>query len=250
MTIPLGLKLSNMSQYVPKVLFLSMLFACSIPEEEVYLFSFFKDNGQDGLHLAYSRDGLEWNALNNNESFLITAVGNDKLMRDPCIIAGGDGKYHMVWTVSWNEKGIGYANSADLIHWSDQQYIPVMHHEPEARNCWSPELFYDSESDEYMIYWATTIPGRFPKTTSTGDDAYNHRMYFTTTPDFLEFSPTELLYDDGFNVIDATIIKEDGKYIMFLKNETILPKAEKNIRIARSSKLQTGYTRVTGTGKG
>ena len=27
------------------------------------MFSYFKDNGQDGLHLAYSRDGYEWTAL-------------------------------------------------------------------------------------------------------------------------------------------------------------------------------------------
>jgi len=36
----------------------------------------------------------------------------------------------MVWTVSCCEKGVGYANSADLINWSHQKYIPVMEHEP------------------------------------------------------------------------------------------------------------------------
>jgi hypothetical protein len=55
-------------------------------------------------------------------------------MRDPCIIRDKDGIFHMVWTVSWNEKGIGYAWSRDLINWSQQKYIPVMEHEPEARN--------------------------------------------------------------------------------------------------------------------
>lgn len=40
-------------------------------------------------------------------------------MRDPCIIAGPDGVFHLVWTISWNEKGIGYAHSKDLIHWTD-----------------------------------------------------------------------------------------------------------------------------------
>ena len=39
------------------------------------------------------------------------------------IIKGGDGKFHMVWTVSWEEKGIGYANSEDLINWSEQVFI-------------------------------------------------------------------------------------------------------------------------------
>ncbi len=231
-----------MTQYVPIVLLLSMLLACSIPEEEVYLFSFFRDNGEDGLHLAYSINGLEWTALNNNESFLTPMVGSDKLMRDPCIIIGGDGKYHMVWTVSWNEKGIGYANSVDLINWSDQQYIPVMHHEPETRNCWAPELYYDSIKEDYIIYWASTIPERYPNTEAAGDNGYNHRMYYTTTKDFVAFTKAKILYDDGFNVIDATIMKDGDQYIMFLKDETLLPTPEKNIRIATSTELTKNYT--------
>lgn len=231
-----------------KLLLLSILllaFGCANQESEVYIFSFFKGNGEDGLHLASSKDGLNWVALKNNESFLIPQVGEDKLMRDPCIIKGADNKFHMVWTVSWNEKGIGYANSPDLVHWSEQKYIPVMHHETDARNCWAPELFYDEESEQYLILWATTIPGRFPETDSSGDNGYNHRMYYTTTKDFVDFSETKLFYDKGFNVIDATIQKDKGSYIMFLKNETLLPQAEKNIRIATSNSLLGDYSEAS-----
>jgi predicted GH43/DUF377 family glycosyl hydrolase len=211
-------------------------------EPDVYMFSYFQRNGEDGLHLAYSEDGFNWTALNKNISFLKPEAGQDKLMRDPCIIKGDDGKFHMVWTVSWNEKGIGYAWSEDLINWSEQQYIPVMEHEPDARNCWAPELFWDEDSRQYMIYWATTIPGRFPMTEATGDENYNHRMYYTLTSDFKEFTKAEVLYDHGFNVIDATIHKIDDEYVIFLKNETLLPEAEKNIRIATSSILTSGYS--------
>lgn len=219
-----------------------LLSACTAPEAEVYLFSFFQDNGADGLHLAWSEDALNWTALNNNKSFLTPTAGKDKLMRDPCIIQGGDGMFHMVWTVSWNEQGIGYAYSEDLIYWSDQQYIPVMDHEPDARNCWAPELFYDAESNRYMIYWATTIPGRYPETDSSGDNGYNHRMYYVTTTDFETFSPTQVLYDHGFNVIDATIKRIGEEYLMFLKNEIKFPVAEKNIRTATSKSLTGPYT--------
>lgn len=224
------------------IIFPTILLLLSCSPTTVYLFSYFQGNGEDGLHLAYSEDGLHWTALNNNESFLVPAAGEDKLMRDPCIIRGGDGKFHMVWTVSWNEPGIGYAYSDDLINWSDQRYLPVMEHEPDARNCWAPELFYDEREDMYLIYWATTIPGRFPQTDSTGDDGYNHRMYYTATQDFQTFTPTELLYDDGFNVIDATIQHINGKYVMFLKNEVKRPEAEKNIRIATSDHLLGPYS--------
>lgn len=222
------------------IIFTISLLACS-QQPDVYMFSFFQGNGEDGLHLAYSHDGYTWTPLKNNESFLTPEVGEDKLMRDPCIIKGPDGKFHMVWTVSWHEKGIGYANSEDLINWSAQKYVPVMEHEPDANNCWAPEVFYDDKQGLYMIYWATTIPGRYPETDDSGDNGLNHRMYYVTTKDFEEFSETKLLYDQGFNVIDAVITTHQDEYIMFLKNETKVPEAEKNIRIARSKNLTEGY---------
>lgn len=214
-------------------------------EKEVYLFSYFQDNGQDGLHLAYSDDALNWTAINDNQSFLSPKVGESKLMRDPCLIRGADGKFHMVWTAGWTEQGIGYAYSEDLVNWSNQQYIPVMEHEPSARNCWAPELFYDAASEQYMIYWSTTIPGKFPATDNSGDKGYNHRMYYVTTKDFKEFSKTKLLYDHGFNVIDGTIQKIGKEYILFLKNEIRYPEPEKNIRIAKSQNLTNGYSPAT-----
>jgi hypothetical protein len=52
-------------------------------------------------------------ALKSDQSFLQPVLSKDSLMRDPCIIKGADGLFHMVWTVSWNQRGIGYANSND-----------------------------------------------------------------------------------------------------------------------------------------
>ena len=215
-----------------------------IKNDEVYLFSYFKGNGEDGLHLASSEDGYSWEALKNDTSFLTPQVGKDKLMRDPCIIKGGNGKYHMVWTVSWTDKGIGYASSEDLIHWSEQQFIPVMEHEKETRNTWAPELTYDSISKVYMMYWASTIRGHFPETQVKEDDGYNHRMYYTTTKDFKTFTPTKLLYEPGFNVIDASIVKNNDEYVMFLKDETKLP-PQKNLKVAFSKNLAGPYTNAS-----
>jgi predicted GH43/DUF377 family glycosyl hydrolase len=217
-------------------------FLCNAQQEDIYLFSYFKNNGKDGLHLAYSYDGYKWAALKNDKSFLQPVISKDSLMRDPCIIRGAGNKFHMVWTVSWNAKGIGYASSADLINWSPQQYIPVMETEDSARNCWAPEITYDTRKKEYVIYWATTIKGKYPAADPTAESGYNHRMYFTTTKDFQTFSKTELLYDKGFNVIDATIIKNGKQYVMFLKDETIKPVPQKNIRIAVSKKLTNGFS--------
>jgi len=211
------------------------------PRDSVYAFSYFKGNGEDGLHLAYSADGFQWIPLNNDRSFLKPELSKDKLMRDPCIIRGGDGRFHMVWTVSWTDKGIGYASSDDLVNWTEQRYIPVMAHEPEARNCWAPEITYDPEQDHYLIYWATTIRGRFPETQIEADDGYNHRMYYVTTKDFETFSDTKLFYDPGFNVIDATIARGDNQWVMFLKDETRKP-AQKNLKIAYADRLEGPYS--------
>ncbi len=166
-------------------------------------------------------------------------VSKDKLMRDPCIIRGKDGLFHMVWTVSWNDKGIGYANSPDLVNWSPQQFIPVMAHEPTVLNCWAPEVIYDNGT--YMIYWASTIPGRFAAGDSSGDEKYNHRMYYVTTRNFQKFTKAAVLYDHGFNVIDATIQRSGNKWYMFLKDETRYP-PQKNLRVATSNRLSTGYS--------
>lgn len=222
-----------------------------IPEKPVYMFSYFKGNGQDGLHLAYSEDGYKWESLKNDQSFLTPEVGKDKLMRDPCIIKGGDGLYHMVWTVSWTDKGIGYANSKDLINWSEQKFIPVMTHEEGARNTWAPEITYNNKTKEYIIYWASTIIGKFPETQSTEDNGYNHRMYYTKTKDFETFTPTALFYEPGFNVIDATIQQFDnGKFVMILKDETKKP-VQKNLKVAFSDQLEGPYSETSSpiTGK-
>jgi hypothetical protein len=225
-----------------RVLFLIFYATATFAQStDVYIFSYFKNNGEDGLHLAYSENGLKWTALNNDSSFLKPAAGADKLMRDPCIIRGRDGLFHMVWTTGWNDRGIGYANSKDLIHWSAQKFIEVMAEEPEARNCWAPEIFYDKKNDRYIIFWASTIKDQFPETQSEKENAYNHRIYYVTTKDFNNFSETDLLYDMGFNVIDATIIEANNKYVMFLKDETIEP-PQKNIRLATSTNLTGGYS--------
>lgn len=65
------------------------------PKEEMYLFSYFNGNG-DGLHLAYSTDGLKWETLRNDTVWLTPEIGKDKLMRDPSIVQDEEGTFHMV----------------------------------------------------------------------------------------------------------------------------------------------------------
>jgi hypothetical protein len=229
----------NLAHRIPTLLLIFCSLSGASAQDQQYLFSYFTGNGEDGLHLAYSTDGYHWQSLNEGKSFLTPAAGKDKLMRDPSILQGKDGLFHMVWTVSWNEEGIGYASSPDLITWSGQKYLPVMEGEG-ARNCWAPELFYDDPSRRYLIFWASTIPGKFAK---GEEQKYNHRLYYVTTRDFKTFSPAKLFYDHEFSIIDAAVVKAGDKYVMFLKDETDKPnKPEKNIRIALSDSAEGPYT--------
>jgi hypothetical protein len=201
-----------------------------------YAFTYFTGNGEDGLHLATSADGLAWEVANGGKAAFNARAGSQKLMRDPCAIQALDGTFHLVWTTGWSGKDIGYARSSDLVAWTGAKTIPVMEKEPEARNCWAPEVFHDDAGKQFLLFWATTIPGRFPQTDGQ-DGKNNHRIYFTATKDFETFAPTAMLYDHGFNVIDATMMRCDGRTVMFLKDETNKPFIpQKNIRVAWADK--------------
>jgi Glycosyl hydrolases family 43 len=215
------------------------------PERGPFLFCYFFGNG-DGLHLAWSSDGLQMTPLANDAIFLTPTIGGG-LMRDPCIRQGSDGVYHLVWTTSWWDKGFGVSSSPDLVHWGPQQFVEVNKDDPTAINTWAPELFYNDQKQQWMVFWATTIPGKFAETeppSGKGDSGpnknqpLNHRIYYVTTSDFTTWSPPKLLVDPGFNCIDATIAKIPangtplaGKYVMVLKDETIIPVAKKNLRV-------------------
>ena len=213
-------------------------------DQPYYLFTSFRGNGEDGLHLAMSRDGYHWTALNQDRSFLKPSVGKGKLMRDPSLARANDGTFHLVWTTGWSDQTIGYASSKDLIHWSEQRAIGVMAHEPTARNSWAPELFYDESKRQWLIFWATTIPGRFPETDSTGNNGNNHRIYYTSTKDFKTFSPARLFFDPGFNVIDATMVKISGKHYLVFKDERQTP-VKKNLRLAIADSAEGPYGQVS-----
>ena len=216
-----------------------------------YLFAHFTGNGEKGLHFAASTDGLTWTAVAGGRSFLTPSVGS-RLLRDPSIVRGPDGVFHLVWTTGWWDKGIGLAHSKDLVEWSEQQFLPVMAHEPEAQNCWAPEIFFDEDRDRYLIFWATSIPGRFAGTDpkapglSRGDRA-NHRMYFVETKDFRTFSDAKLLYDGGFSVIDAFMIRADrDRYVMIVKDETLRPTPRKHLRIVEAKRPEGPYGQASG----
>lgn len=214
-----------------------MLGGCS---QKAYVFTSFHEPADKGLRMLYSNDGYTWKDIDT--VLLKPVVGNQKVMRDPSLTQGPDGVFHLVWTSSWRgDKGFGYASSMDLIHWSEQRFISVMDHEPTTVNVWAPELFYDDEGRQFLIIWASCIPGRFER--GIEEDSNNHRMYVTTTKDFKEFSPTRLFLDPGFSVIDAVIVKrKKDDYVLVLKDNT---RPERNIKVAFADNPLGPYKNVS-----
>ena len=200
-----------------------LLTACS---RNAYLFSTFREPATAGLRLAYSYDGYKWTDL---DTVFLKPRLDSNVMRDPSIVQGPDGTYHLVFTSAWKgTKTFGYASSKDLINWSEQKTVPVMQHEPTTVNVWAPELFYDDERDQFIIIWASTVPYRFPK--GQEEENNNHRMYYTTTKDFKTFSETKLFLDPGFSVIDCVIVKRaNDDYVLVLKDNT---RPNRNIKVA------------------
>jgi len=105
----------------------------------------------------------------------------------------------------------------------------VMADEPDAQNCWAPEIFYDDATGKYLIFWSTTIDP------VSNDD---HRIYYIATEDFVTFTDTALFYDPGFNCIDGFIAKDGDRYAMVLKDER---NPGKNIRITFSDNAAGPY---------
>ena len=194
--------------------------------DSVYLFTSFRDADQKFLRFLYSDDGYHW--TNVPGTFLEANVGGSKQFRDPSLVRGPDGLFHLVWTAGWHgDQGFGCASSTDLIHWSEQQFVPVMTNEPTTVNVWAPELLYDASLREFIITWGSTILGRFPDGLEKHDN--NHRLYFTTTRDFKTFAPAKLFCDPGFSVIDPFILRNGERYVLICKDNS---RPNLNLRVA------------------
>jgi len=207
---------------------------------KAFLFTSFHEPANAGLRMLYSYDGYKWKDLDT--VLLRPQVGNQQVMRDPSMLQGPDGVFHLVWTSSWRgDKGFGYASSNDLIHWSQERLLPVMQHEPTTVNVWAPELFYDDVQHRFIIIWASCIPGRFEK--GQEEDSNNHRLYVTTTTDFKTFTPTVLFFDAGFSVIDAEIVKRKvNNYVLVLKDNS---RPERDIKVAFATNAMGPYSNVS-----
>jgi hypothetical protein len=197
-----------------------------------YLFSYMLGEGsstgeQVYFALSQGNDPTRWRQLNGGRPVLTSTVGT-RGARDPFIIRSpqGDRFYQIATDLriygngNWDaaqrtgSRSIVVWESTDLVTWSTPRLVRVS---PDtAGNTWAPEAYYDESLGQYVVYWASKLYATSdPNHTGT---TYN-RMMYATTSDFRTFSAPQTWVDKGYSTIDSTMIKHNGTYYRFTKDE-------------------------------
>jgi len=211
-----------------------------------YLFVTFRGEATpmtEQIYFMVSKDGRDWKALNQAEPVLVSTVG-EKGVRDPFILRSPDNQtFYLIATDlsihlngDWGRaqtaasRSIVIWESRDLVDWSEPRLVKVA---PDNAGCtWAPEAVYDAERGEYMVFWAS----------KTADDNYGkHRIWAARTRDFKTFGSPFVYIEKPTTVIDTTIVRENGRYYRFTKDEKY-----KAITMETSGNLMDGWQDVEG----
>ncbi len=223
--------------------------------DDVFLFSYFKGNGETGVFLAWSEDGLTFKDLNEGRAvFTPPQWQGQNLTRDPSIVFR-EGLFRMVWTSSWTGACFGAATSPDLKQWSEPVRVEPFKNWPAddpPANTWAPEAHWDPVQKDYAILWSSATaklesdgghnsgglendPNRKVK-----PDTRHHRTFISRTSDFKSFTDAKVFFSPGVSEIDACLAFDDrgtadttdDRWVMAVKNEQFPEIGGKNIRIA------------------
>jgi len=190
-----------------------------------YLFAHF--TGTEGrvtdeqIYFATSEDGSQWKDLTADGKPVLSSVIGDKGVRDPYLIRSPEGdKFYLIATdLSIYYRG-GWGNAAatttgstklviwesdNLVDWSEPRLVDVAGPIPEAGGAWGPGGFFDKNTGNYVVYWAT-----YSTKSNVNGDGMN--MYYATTRDFYTFSEPVLWIDRAGSIIDTTMIQVGDKY--------------------------------------
>ncbi|MES1209004.1 MAG: family 43 glycosylhydrolase, partial [Pseudomonadota bacterium] len=161
--------------------------------------------------------------------------GPSGALRDPSIMRHTDGQYYVAYTdplgagCCGKEDHFSIARSADLTHWT--QLTTVAGGVPGVAHVWAPEWFVDGAT--------VTIVANMD--TLNTDSDFKPYIFTATSPALTTWSgPTAL--GIGPNYIDAFVMKTNGPYHVFAKNES-----PRYVAHATSAKM-TGPWTFVGTG--
>lgn len=244
----------------------------AIAEEDYqgYLFGHFIGEGaedQEQIYFAVSEDGLHYTDMNGGKPILVSNIG-EKGVRDPFLYRSHEGdRFFLVATDlsifhrgGWFQNEQGYYDasttgspylviweSLDLVHWGEPKLAKVA---PEnAGMAWAPEMIYNEETGEYIIFFASSIMNP-----ETKYKAKPNAIYYVATRDFVNFSETKLFIDNQTDgepqgrareIIDTTVMKVGDWYYSASKDGDNF---EENggIRVMKNQNLldPTGWVKV------
>ena len=205
-----------------------------------YLFAHFIGEEKNGeqVYFSVSKDGLHWKDLYNGNPVLLSQTGTCGV-RDPFLVRHPQtGTVYLIATDLRIEAGKGWKEAQengsrsiivwktdDLVHWTKERSFEVGI--PEAGCVWAPEAVFDREKGAFLVFFASKVDGK-------------HRIYAAYTADFEQFSDTFLYMEKEKDVIDTTILEDNGQYYRISKDET-----DKRLVMERSDSLTGEFARIS-----
>ena len=247
-----------------KTTFSHFTYRNAIPQEKdmaAYLMVYHQDEDH-GLHMALSRDGYTFTALNGGKPVIAgDTIADQKGIRDPHIYRGPDGGFYLAMTdlhiyaqregyrdTEWerdgkaygwgNNRGLVLMKSFDLIHWTraNIRFDQLSKEFAEIGCAWAPETVFDPATGRLMIYFTM----RF-------GNEQNRLYYVYVNEDYdrIESTP-QILFEypvDGISAIDGDITplwneeKQKMEYHLFY----VAHEEAGGIKHAVSGRIDGGY---------
>ncbi|GAA4128271.1 hypothetical protein GCM10022416_03800 [Actinomadura keratinilytica] len=182
--------------------------AASAATYNAYVMAYFTESPQGlgadyGLHLAVSRDGLNWTPLNQNDP-VVTPTAGQQGLRDPQVFRKPDGTFVVIAT---DLKGTNFSLNSQYLHvWDSTDltsftgYRRLRMHTTDDHT-WAPTVFWDASRSQYGIVYSTA-------------DVF----WVNYTTDFRTVSSPQTYFSPGFGVLDGDIVVDGGITYMYYKN--------------------------------
>jgi len=77
----------------------------------------------------------------------------------------------------------------------------------------NPAMFYDVRNRTYIISWASTIDSNYFQSYQEPEED-NPRLWFTTTKDFVSFTPAQVLFEPGYAVRYGMIVRDGERFAL------------------------------------
>ena len=208
-----------------------------------YLFAYFTGTSIEGqtIHLAISRDGLNYTKLRNNEPVIVPSKGTG-CVRDPYLWYNERDEYYYILAtdLDFTDTGSDYSDnsesfivwrSKDLINWYDETMIDVKailnrlgKNTNNMQAVWAPQVLWDGT--EFVVYFSLQCD-------ETSNGSWNPlTIVYLKTSDLLDESQYDeygVIYNPGRHVIDADIIKNPNSTICSIRTNLLRTKFSQSI---------------------